>query len=48
MTSTRLKANGQLKEEEEERAIARRKRSKKGRLEALRLYEEAANDFSKG
>ena len=47
VTFTRLKAKGQLKEEEE-RAIARRKRSKKARLEALRLYEEAANDFSKG
>ena len=46
VTSTRLKANAQLIEEKE-RAIARRKRSEKAKLEALRLHEEAAIALAK-
>ena len=46
MSSTRLKANAQLIEEEE-RAIARRKRSEKARLKVLRSYEEAAIALAK-
>ena len=46
VTSTRLKANAQLIGEEE-RAIARRKRSDKAKLEALRLHEEAAIALAK-
>ena len=47
MTSTLIKANAQLIEEEEELTIARRKRSKKARLEALLLYEDAAIALAK-
>ena len=46
VTSTRLKDNAQLIEEKE-RAIARRKRSEKAKLEALRLHEEAAIALAK-
>ena len=46
VTSTRLKANAQLIEEKG-RAIARRKRSEKAKLEALRLHEEAAIALAK-
>ena len=46
VSSTRLKANAQLIEEEE-RAIARRKRSEKARPEAVRSYEEAAIALAK-